>query len=119
VKFRPLDVPAQKGCISYGYSEAIVYPTEPWLQKPNNGGPIDRRSLSDFPAPSRTILLAENSWGWHDTWYDKNFTYAFQNLDYERHMYRSIFVFCDGHAAMLKMESTIKPHNLWTIKPGD
>lgn len=117
-KFRPLQDSKQKGCISYGYNEAIVYPKESWLCKPD-GTSIDRRSLSDFPAPSRTILLAENNWGWHDTWYDQRVLYAFQNLDGERHIDRSVMVFADGHAAFMKLETTVKPHDLWTIKISD
>jgi len=124
-KFRPLDNPKQKGFVSYGYNEAIVYPTESYLLKddPNNPGrktSIDRRSLTDFLAPSRTILLAENYWGWHDTWDQVGHSiYQFANLDKERHLGSSNFVFCDGHASTMRWEATRSPKDLWTINPND
>jgi prepilin-type N-terminal cleavage/methylation domain-containing protein/prepilin-type processing-associated H-X9-DG protein len=124
VPFKPLSDPSQKGMVSYGYSSGVAYPDgaqRKWLSSPD-AELRSYRSLSDFPAATSTILLAENWQGWHDVWDGalKGTTDTLvNNVDKERHLGAANYVFADGHAKAYRYSATHYPHNLWTIDPND
>lgn len=123
VKPDPAPPSPSKGFVSYGYSYKVVEAAK--------GG---RPTLAAFKDPAGTILLAENEWGWHDTYEPKTFngkatgstlvnlcnTPEVRAAKYpERHFGRCDYIFSDGHVQSLKYEQTKEPANMWTLDPTD
>jgi prepilin-type N-terminal cleavage/methylation domain-containing protein len=123
VKPNPAPPSVTKGFVSYGYSYKVV-------EAANSGRP----RLSAFKDPAGTILLAENEWGWHDTYEPMEYkgkstgstlvnlcnTPDVRKHGYpERHFGRCDYIFSDGHVQSLKYEQTKEPSNMWTLDPAD
>jgi len=113
-----------KGSTSYGYSWSVA----------GRG----RLPMSLFKDPAGTILLAENEWGWHDTFEPTQFkgkptgqtNAGIVNLCNveevmqkwsvpQRHFGKSNFIFADGHVKAMTYAETKEPRNLWTLDPRD
>lgn len=84
------------------------------------GGPATWRRAESVPRPARTILLAESrpvAFGDHFMCHQWSSINAARNaLDSQRHGKTSNYLFVDGHASPLRVESTFDPAagiNLW------
>ena len=128
VKPNPAPPSPHKGFVSYGFSWAVIAVQDA-------RGSKGRVAIKDFKDPAGTILLAENEWGWHDTFEPATYkgvsTGSPGNLTNlcntpemrarypERHSGRGSYIFSDGHVATLSYAQTKEPQNLWTLDPRD
>jgi prepilin-type processing-associated H-X9-DG protein len=113
--------------VSYGFSWVVI-------SVQDARGSRGRVAISDFKDPAGTILLAENEWGWHDTfepatYKGKSTGSSYFNLCNSpemraagrpiRHGGRCNYIFSDGHVRSLLYGETKEPQNLWTLNPKD
>ena len=124
-----------KGSVTYGFSWAVITDSH----YASNQGHVPMAAFKD---PAGTILLAENEWGWHDTYepmtYNNNGKQVStgQTTDWavnlcndpgvmskynvpQRHFGRNDYIYADGHVKSVVYLDTKIPKNQWTLEPND